>query len=61
MNGTMTKLLNFLELPFVSHGLDFSWKNYSEYYTDDQRRATKHFVNLYASPELKRELKLYGF
>lgn len=61
MNGTMTKLLNFLELPFVSDGLDFSWKNYSEYYTDDQRRATKNFVNLYASPELKRELKLYGF
>jgi hypothetical protein len=60
MNGTMSKLLNFLELPFVSEGVEFSWKNYSEYYTDDQREATKQFVNLYASPEVKRELNRYG-
>lgn len=60
-NGTMYKLLNFLELPFASDGLDFHWRDYSDYFTAEQRNATIHFIKLYASPPLIKELTRYGF
>ena len=59
-NGTMSKLMGFLEQPLVTNGDQFRWSNYSDYYTAEQRMATKRFIKFYASPETLRELARYG-
>jgi len=59
-NGTLEKLLNFLELPHVADGDNFRWNDYTIYFTDEQRKATKRFINFYASNETRHELSRYG-
>ena len=60
-NGTMSKLLDFLELPFASDGESFRWSDYSDYYTAEQRRVIKRFVKHLASSETLNALTRYGF
>lgn len=59
-NSTLEKLLNFLELPHVADGDKFRWNDYSDYFTDEQRTATKRFIKFYSSPETLQELARYG-
>lgn len=59
-NGTLEKLLNFLELPHTAQGDNFRWSDYTAYFTDEQRMATKRFIKFYASNETLHELTRYG-
>jgi hypothetical protein len=59
--NTVTKLLNFLELPRNGVGESFDHgKEYSSYYTDDQRAAIKAFIQEYATTETWENVKDYN-
>lgn len=60
-NVTILKLLSFLELPFAADGDDFQWRDYADYFTPEQRNATKYFIKKFAYPEFLHELGRYGF
>ena len=57
----VSELLEFLEMPWVQPSVEFYWSNYSEYYTDEERRAIVRFVKQIASKDTWRELERYGF
>lgn len=58
--NTVTKLLNFLELPRTGVGESFDHgKEYRSYYTHDQRAAIKAFIQEYATTETWENVKDY--
>ena len=60
-NQTVQRLLDFLNMTWVQPPVDFYWKDYSEYYTKEERKAAQKFVSLIASNDTLREISRYGF
>mmetsp|Transcript_1501 Transcript_1501/g.2334 ORF Transcript_1501/g.2334 Transcript_1501/m.2334 type:complete len:381 (-) Transcript_1501:1685-2827(-) len=60
-NQTVQRLLDFLNMTWVQPPVDFYWKDYSDYYTEEERQAALRFVSLIASNDTLGEIKRYGF
>ena len=62
LEGTRDRILNWLELPHEGPGEPFhTGKVYRHYYSEDQRRAIRAFVEEFASAETWQQLKDYDF
>lgn len=60
--NTLTRLLNFLELPRNGAGEPFDHgKEYRNYYSADQRSAIKAFIQEYATTETWENVKDYEY
>lgn len=56
------RVLEFLELPMVGEGIEFQdGKVYRSYYSKDQKRAIREFIQSFASYETWQQVKNYDF
>eukprot|EP00586_Coscinodiscus_wailesii_P020556 CAMPEP_0172510050 /NCGR_PEP_ID=MMETSP1066-20121228/225714_1 /TAXON_ID=671091 /ORGANISM="Coscinodiscus wailesii, Strain CCMP2513" /LENGTH=335 /DNA_ID=CAMNT_0013288847 /DNA_START=265 /DNA_END=1272 /DNA_ORIENTATION=- len=58
-NGTMWKILDFLELPAVVKKPSFFWNDYGKYFSKRQKSAVKVWINELASEETMELLSKY--
>lgn len=62
LDATRDRILDWLELPHAGPGEPFhTGKVYRHYYSTDQRRAVRAFIEEFASAETWHQLKDYDF
>jgi hypothetical protein len=63
LDQTMTRIMNFLELPSVAQSpMEFqSGKSYKDYYTKEQKVAMRRYIQEAATVETWQNLKHYEF